>query len=230
MAPPARETFIQAALTGAAGVLTAIFAFWAWEASASPLTLDGDFDVPSATAPASAPAERDVDRKGIEHRDGRGRAGYAITFRNLHTGEVMGFEEDASPRAENDLAHVRLLMNPRRVADFLRCRVTGDTHRMDPTPIRVAASIAETFEAREVLVVSGYRSARFNEQLRKKGHEVARRSQHILGRALDFRIPGVPARLVRERAEAIHVGGIGYYADSDFVHVDTGPNRRWRGR
>jgi uncharacterized protein YcbK (DUF882 family) len=79
-------------------------------------------------------------------------------------------------------------------------------------------------------VVSGYRSPKFNEALRKKGRQVASRSHHTLGEALDFRLPDVEAEALAAAAEEIHVGGLGTYASSGFVHVDVGRDRRWGGR
>jgi uncharacterized protein YcbK (DUF882 family) len=66
--------------------------------------------------------------------------------------------------------------------------------------------------------------------LRKKGHEVARDSQHTYGHAVDFRIPGVATRALLEYVKSLHLGGAGYYPDSEFVHADTGPVRFWAGR
>ena len=66
--------------------------------------------------------------------------------------------------------------------------------------------------------------------LRKKGHEVARDSQHTYGHAVDFRIPGVGTRRLLEYVKGLHAGGAGFYPESEFVHADTGPVRYWAGR
>ena len=78
-------------------------------------------------------------------------------------------------------------------------------------------------------VISGYRSPKFNAHLRKKGHEVAESSYHMTGAALDFRIPGVATPGLTSELEHTHDGGVGRYSHSNFVHLDTGPRRRWRG-
>ncbi len=101
---------------------------------------------------------------------------------------------------------------------------------MADAPAGVAISMAERFESDRVEVISGYRSEKFNEHLRKKGRGVAQRSHHMVGEALDFRIPGVPAADLATAVAEVHAGGIGTYRQSDFVHVDVGRNRRWRGR
>jgi uncharacterized protein YcbK (DUF882 family) len=86
--------------------------------------------------------------------------------------------------------------------------------------------------------VSGYRSAKLNESMRKKGHHVASHSQHSLGHAVDFRIvPGGeikgvdPRVLEKEIRDLGWEGGVGVYTISSdwFVHADVGKNRRWGG-
>ena len=47
------------------------------------------------------------------------------------------------------------------------------------------------------------------------------------GKAIDIRLPGRKLTDVRDTALAMKRGGVGYYAKSDFVHVDTGRVRRW---
>jgi uncharacterized protein YcbK (DUF882 family) len=81
--------------------------------------------------------------------------------------------------------------------------------------------------ARRVEVVSGYRSDKLNEGLRKKGRHVAARSQHVLGNAIDFRLMGVPTVQLRAWVTRFHRGGIGFYpgaASSTWTRVAA---RRW---
>jgi uncharacterized protein YcbK (DUF882 family) len=56
---------------------------------------------------------------------------------------------------------------------------------------------------------------------------VAEHSQHMLGEAIDIRIPGVPTARLRDAALSLHRGGVGYYPQSGFVHVDLGRVRGW---
>jgi uncharacterized protein YcbK (DUF882 family) len=65
--------------------------------------------------------------------------------------------------------------------------------------------------------------------LRKKGHEVARDSQHTHGNAVDFRIPGIDVRTLESWARSLRLGGVGLYLGSGFIHVDTGRVRYWNG-
>jgi uncharacterized protein YcbK (DUF882 family) len=65
--------------------------------------------------------------------------------------------------------------------------------------------------------------------LRKKGHQVARSSQHVEGHAVDFRIRGVKTKVLRNFVTSLRLGGVGYYPNSQFVHCDTGKIRHWTG-
>ena len=56
---------------------------------------------------------------------------------------------------------------------------------------------------------------------------VAKDSMHLTGRAIDIRLPGSALSDVRDAAKELKLGGVGYYAQSDFVHVDTGSVRYW---
>jgi uncharacterized protein YcbK (DUF882 family) len=79
----------------------------------------------------------------------------------------------------------------------------------------------------EIDVICGYRTPRTNEYLRTHGHAVARHSLHMEAMAIDIRVPGVPSSELRDAALRLRRGGVGYYAASDFVHVDVGRVRRW---
>ena len=76
-------------------------------------------------------------------------------------------------------------------------------------------------------IVCGYRSADTNAMLRRRSKGVAQISQHMVGKAIDFFIPGVPVEQVRNAALRLQGGGVGYYPRSGFVHVDCGPVRTW---
>ncbi|CAE6906643.1 DUF882 domain-containing protein [Vibrio sp. B1FLJ16] len=79
----------------------------------------------------------------------------------------------------------------------------------------------------EVVVISGYRSPATNTALRNRSSTVAKKSFHMQGRAIDFRLDGVKLSTVREAALSLKAGGVGYYPSSNFVHIDTGPVRSW---
>jgi Bacterial protein of unknown function (DUF882) len=116
-----------------------------------------------------------------------------------------------------------------RFHPFLRDHFTNQATRMDVRLIDVLAQVARKFRAPRIEVVSGYRSPKYNLMLRKKGHQVARQSQHMEGHAVDFRIRGVPTRTLLRFVRSLRRGGVGYYPESQFVHSDTGRIRFWRG-
>jgi hypothetical protein len=112
---------------------------------------------------------------------------------------------------------------------FLRDHFTNQATHMDTRLINVLTRVAGRFSARRIDVVSGYRSPKYNLMLRKKGHQVARDSQHTHGNAVDFRIRGVGTRDVLHYVRSLRVGGVGFYPHSQFVHSDTGRVRYWTG-
>lgn len=79
----------------------------------------------------------------------------------------------------------------------------------------------------EIDIVCGYRTPQTNHWLRVHTSGVAKHSEHMQAKAIDIRVPGVPTSEVRSVALAMHRGGVGYYARSNFVHVDVGPVRHW---
>lgn len=121
------------------------------------------------------------------------------------------------------------LQEERLLQRLLRDRTNWEEHPMDPRPLAVLRAAMTSFGARRVEVVSGYRSDKLNEMLRKKGRHVARQSQHVLGSAVDFRLVGVETRDLLRFVRANHRGGVGFYPSSGFVHVDSGRRRQWRG-
>nr|HMS81883.1 DUF882 domain-containing protein [Burkholderiaceae bacterium] len=77
-------------------------------------------------------------------------------------------------------------------------------------------------------VISGYRSPRTNDLLRRTGGGgVARRSLHLDGRAIDLRLADVPLASLRDAALELRAGGVGFYRSEGFVHLDTGRPRAW---
>jgi uncharacterized protein YcbK (DUF882 family) len=117
-----------------------------------------------------------------------------------------------------------------QLENVLRDHRSGERHAMDPGLYVLLADLAAAagHEPRYE-IISGFRSPDTNETLRSRGGGQARNSQHIQGRAIDVRLKGVPCARLRELAVALHRGGVGYYARSDFVHVDTARVRYWEG-
>lgn len=140
-----------------------------------------------------------------------------LTFRNMWTRELLPIDPKQPPASV-------------AIDRFLRCHYTNQATDMDPRLLDVALRAARHFQSTLVQVVSGYRAPKYNLMLRKKGHAVARESQHPLGHALDFRLPGVATRTLYRFVRSLRLGGVGYYPESAFVHADVGPIRTWRGK
>jgi uncharacterized protein YcbK (DUF882 family) len=112
---------------------------------------------------------------------------------------------------------------------FLRDHYTGEVGAIDPPlfdllhQTRQMLGAAGPFE-----VISGYRCPATNERLRHtRGGGVARQSLHVQGRAIDVRLRGVPLAELRDAALSLRGGGVGYYPNQQFVHIDTGRVRSW---
>lgn len=115
------------------------------------------------------------------------------------------------------------------IDSFLRDHYTNKSTKMDPRLIEIVVAAAQHFHSDVVDVVSAFRHPKYNLMLRKKGHQVARDSEHTHGNAIDFFIPNVTTQQLHAWAKAQHVGGVGIYLESGFVHMDTGPIRFWSG-
>lgn len=112
---------------------------------------------------------------------------------------------------------------------LLRDHYTNESTEMATKLIPAVVAAARTFGVSRVEIVSGYRHPKYNLILRKKGHQVARDSEHSHGSAVDFRLPGVTTERLAQWAQARRMGGVGTYLQSQFVHIDVGPVRRWSG-
>ena len=103
--------------------------------------------------------------------------------------------------------------------------------RMDPKTIDLVWELhADLCSTRPVHIVSGFRSPKTNAFLKRIGRNVAKKSQHMVGKAIDIYFPDVPTQRVRNSALVRQVGGVGYYPTSGqygFVHVDSGKVRMW---
>ena len=85
----------------------------------------------------------------------------------------------------------------------------------------------ESGSSQPIHIISAYRSPETNGALRRRSSGVAEHSQHMLGKAMDIRLPDVETGRLRAIAMKMQYGGVGYYPSSAFVHVDTGNVRAW---
>ena len=141
------------------------------------------------------------------------------TLVNVHTGEAIPLSGD-EPRLE-------------RFCDALADRATASKAPLDPRLLELLRQVALQNPGARIELVSGFRSPKLNEMLRKKGHNVASHSQHSLGHAVDFRVVGMtPSQMKQAIVKAGWQGGVGQYdkATDLFVHADVGPKREWYER
>jgi uncharacterized protein YcbK (DUF882 family) len=144
----------------------------------------------------------------------------SLVFYNTHTGERLksvywlrgGYVGD-SLRAIN-----HILRDPR----------TDEVHDIDAGLLDLLFALRQALDTSQPFhVISGYRSAATNAFLRARSGGVAENSLHLVGKAIDIRVPGRDTRSLRKAAIALKLGGVGYYPRSDFVHVDIGRVRSW---
>lgn len=145
-----------------------------------------------------------------------------LSFYHTHTGKrlniVYSRNGEYLPSALEEINH------------FLFDFRTGDRAEMDPELLDLIYDVRETLGSDSTYqVVSAYRSPKTNEMLRGRSQNsgVATKSQHLLGKAIDVRLEGINTSALRDTAIAMKRGGVGFYEESDFVHMDTGRVRRW---
>jgi uncharacterized protein YcbK (DUF882 family) len=144
----------------------------------------------------------------------------ALALRNLHTGEFV--------RATYWAAGRYLREGLSQIDRLLRDHRTNAVHPIDRRLLALLGELHDQLETREPFeIISGYRSPETNATLVSTTSGVSPTSLHIVGMAVDIRVPGRPLRAVRDTAKALRAGGVGYYPDSDFVHVDVGRVRSW---
>lgn len=102
---------------------------------------------------------------------------------------------------------------------FLRCHHTGRVHFMSTRLAQLIYQVDQHFDFKRILVVAGYRAPRI---AREKGNP---KSPHKKGVACDFRIEGVANTELRDFERTLPRVGVGYYPNSDFVHLDVDPSR-----
>jgi uncharacterized protein YcbK (DUF882 family) len=111
---------------------------------------------------------------------------------------------------------------------ILRCHYSGKVVDMDISVIEFLNQVHKIVGgSKEIHIVSGFRSQEYNNLLLRQGREVKRNSLHIQGKAIDVTVPGVSLSALRRVAVSLRYGGVGYYRQSDFVHLDSGRFRIW---
>lgn len=116
----------------------------------------------------------------------------------------------------------------REIEKILRDHRTGRTHAIDLRLLDILQLLHNRMGARkEFQVISGYRSPETNKMLSLQHNGVAKQSLHMQGKAIDIRLPEFSLADLRKAALSLKVGGVGYYPNSNFIHLDTGHVRYW---
>jgi uncharacterized protein YcbK (DUF882 family) len=181
-------------------------------------------------APPARPRPAGKDEGSRKNDRGRGEHLLLATLVDTHSPTRLALDDGAPDQGA--------------LASLLRDPVVGSQHPIDEAILPLIRAVVARYAGSgvdgspEVRVVSGFRSPKLNEALRKKGHEVASHSQHSQGHAMDFRIvrggdttPADPRELASLVRDLEWKGGVGIYLGKDdrFVHADTGPLRTWYG-
>lgn len=145
-----------------------------------------------------------------------------LSLRNLNTEESL----DVVFRGPSGYDRRALAALNHMLRDWRRDEVLP----IDPKLFDIMAHLAARVgQSPRFSIISGYRSPETNAMLRRSGAGAAKRSLHMEGRAIDLRLEGTKLSTLRRAALGLAAGGVGYYPRSNFIHVDTGDVRSWRG-
>ncbi len=143
-----------------------------------------------------------------------------LKFFHTHTGKRL----DVVYKRNGEFVPEALSVINTFLSDFR----TGDSTEMDPQLIDLIYDLRKALGSEGIYeVISAYRSPKTNDMLRQRSGGVVKNSQHLLGKAIDLSLTDIKLSRLRDTAIAMQRGGVGYYASSNFVHIDTGRVRRW---
>ena len=145
-----------------------------------------------------------------------------LSFHHIHTNEDLTITYKVNGRYDEEAL--------KKINWVLRDWRKNEAIEMDPHTIDLLWDVHREVGAKApIWIICGYRSPETNAMLRRRSSGVAKFSQHMLGKAIDFYIPGVPLDQLREAGLRAQRGGVGFYptSGSPFVHLDTGSVRHW---
>ncbi len=148
------------------------------------------------------------------------QAARSLEFLNLHTNESIEccYWKDE----QYDVASLD------KINQVLRDHRTDEIYTIEPSLLELLHTLHNTVGSTSPFhVISGYRSPASNKKLRKNSNGVAKRSLHMQGKAIDIRLPDINLSQLRDTAISLQAGGVGYYASSNFIHLDVGRTRNW---
>lgn len=144
----------------------------------------------------------------------------ALSFHNLHTDERLHVDYwrdgNYDRKALGKINHV------------LRDHYSGDVYPMNVRLMDLLYDLQHRLgNSGAIEIISGYRSPKTNLHLAHLSGGVAHNSYHMRGMAIDLRMNGTSLTKIHKTAMTMRRGGVGFYPDSQFVHVDVGPVRTW---
>ncbi len=145
-----------------------------------------------------------------------------LSFHHTHSDENLTVTFKRNGRYDEDAL--------KQINQFLRDWRSQDQTTMDRHLFDILWEVYRDVDGKQpIQIISAYRSPATNAMLRRRSEGVARFSQHMLGHAMDFFIPGIPLEQIRFAGLRLQRGGVGFYptSGSPFVHLDTGSIRHW---
>jgi uncharacterized protein YcbK (DUF882 family) len=196
-----------------------------------------DEDLGATGAPGASLLQGAIDRRaflgltlGAAFTLGTGSSAFAAAFaglperrirlRNIHTGDSFDGIYWRNGKYQRPAI--------KRLSWVLRDYRANKVKMFDPHLFDLLDAVARRMGSHEPFqVVSGYRTLATNNAKRRHDHDVARNSYHTRAQAIDIFLPDRSVQGVQKVALTMRAGGVGYYPDSGFVHLDTGPVRTW---
>ena len=144
----------------------------------------------------------------------------ALAFYNTHTGETLkAVYWDQGTYVPQALAEINHILRDHR---------TGEVMEIEPALLDLLCALHQKLGSTAPFsIISGYRSPETNSHLNSMSKGVVKNSMHLLGKAIDIRLPGHELKTLQRASVDLQRGGVGYYPSSDFVHVDVGRVRYW---
>ncbi len=110
-----------------------------------------------------------------------------------------------------------------KVNHIMRCSYDGSETQMAVKLVELLDAMEDHFGKKGITLLSGYRTREYNEIVPGS----AKRSLHVLGWAADIKIPGYSSTKIKNFGLNMGVGGVGYYPNKGFTHLDVGNPRYW---
>jgi uncharacterized protein YcbK (DUF882 family) len=144
----------------------------------------------------------------------------SLAFYNTHTDEYLKTVYWANRQYQPDaLEQINCIFRDHR---------SGEIKPISPQLLDILYYVCnKSLSKKPIHIISGYRSPETNALLRRQSGGVVKKSYHLKGQAIDFCLPDCGLSRLRRIAIGLKAGGVGYYPESNFVHVDIGPVRSW---